>query len=1212
MPADAAERDARVNAALAEFLAAAGRPFDRSAWLARHSDVAAELAEFLDDQAAFAGAAAPLVGPTADPQTTPPAADARTRTFDGDGTLTEVGGPPGGGRFGDYEIIEEIARGGMGVVYKARQISLNRVVALKMIAPDRLEGRAERDRFRREAEAAAGLDHPNIVPIYEVGEADGRSYFSMKLVEGGSLAQHLAQSPRPYGRGLSQLLSLVARAVHYAHQRGILHRDLKPSNILLGPAGDPLVADFGLAKRLDGPAEVSRSGVIVGTPAYMAPEQARGEKGLTTAADVYGLGAILYEGLTGRPPFRARSAAETLVFVLAGDPARPRSIDPAVPADLEAICLKCLAKDPAGRYGSAEALADDLDRWSRGEPITARAVTRTERAIKWVRRHPAGASLIGVGVVAIGAILGTAVALAYNARLAKAKGHLEEANGELQKANDARTAALVQLEGKNAEAERLRTTADAEREKAQGLLYVARFRQAEQAWQGGRPALAAALLFDSPEATGLRRFAGIEETLSGIGQVQVRPLRVPWVKPPRIHLAEPTQTVSLAELTPDGRTAVLIHPTGTVSWWDTEAGTCLGRASLNPFRTVVGVRATFTHTFVLVSGSARSEVRMVGHGSWRALGQVFAFHTVITADFDNQPRWRIETPEKVPVLNWSVSQDGSHVALACGDGRLRVWTVPDGKPVAEILGFGPNPTPFAISADGARVARGGAEPAVWKLGTPEPEWVLSKREPGAVWRAVAFRPDGRVLGVATDQAVELWTAGSDAPAMTVVAQAGVTNLEFGPDGQSLVAVEADRRATVWDPRGRPLATFVPDRAPLFRARAARGGVVVAAGGRDHPVDVHRVRVGRPETAVIPLPNPPHSVALSPDGRRAVATLRDGSVGVWATSDGRLVCTLRARTELGFSRAAFSPDGRTVAVGSGRGVNLCDAADGRVITTLPAEVAGAFAYVYDVAFSPDGTLLAAGTAKDATVWDLRTGRAVYRLRERVPPGARPSGWMVSVRFSPDGHYLATGSGSWDTDGSGQALGYVGVWDLQTGQQVFLSPGQPDGIYGLSWSPDGRRLASGSGRYQFGGPGGVHVWEPASGRVIFDLKGHTHCVWAVAFSPDGRRLVSAGGPFRSPYSGQDERQNIPAGAAEVRVWDMGSGQELLSARLHTATVYGAAFAPDGRSFATAGWDKLIRIWRTGSDTETADVGRDRTIRIWDGTPLAAEENVGHRSK
>ena len=298
-----------------------------------------------------------------------------------------------------YEIEGVLGRGGVGVVYKALHLRLNRPVAVKMLLSGQHASPDELERFLREAEAVAGLHHPNVVNLYDVGEVDGRPYFTMEFIEGGSLARKLAEGPMP-ARQAAALVAQVTDAIERAHQSGIIHRDLKPGNVLLTAEGSPKVTDFGLA-RLESDAGLTLSGAPVGTPSYMAPEQARGEKSaIGPATDVYALGAILYECITGRPPFRAETSTATLQQVLVEEPVRPAQLNPRIPRDAETICLKCLEKDPQRRYVSAAALADDLHRFERGDPITARPLCRLERMGRWTRRNPALALLLAATVMA--------------------------------------------------------------------------------------------------------------------------------------------------------------------------------------------------------------------------------------------------------------------------------------------------------------------------------------------------------------------------------------------------------------------------------------------------------------------------------------------------------------------------------------------------------------------------------------------------------------------------------------------------------------------------------------------------------------------------------------------------------------------------------------------------------------------------------------------
>src|SRR5438105_2092995 len=301
--------------------------------------------------------------------------------------------------FGDYELLEQIGRGGQGVVFRARQKSLNRTVALKVINLGQWASKAHLKRFRLEAEAAARLEHPGIVPIHEVGERDGSCYFSMKFIEGGQLDEVVKRTPMLI-RHAAELITKVARTVYYAHQHGILHRDIKPGNILLDGKGEPHLTDFGLARLVETESTMTRTLDGLGTPSYMAPEQAMGNNAaISSVTDVYGLGAVLYQLLTGQPPFAGGATYETIKLLLDTEPKKPRLLNPKIDRDLSTICLKCLEKDPKRRYASALALADDLEHWLKHEPIRARRTGLVTGGRKWIRRNPTiallPASLIG-------------------------------------------------------------------------------------------------------------------------------------------------------------------------------------------------------------------------------------------------------------------------------------------------------------------------------------------------------------------------------------------------------------------------------------------------------------------------------------------------------------------------------------------------------------------------------------------------------------------------------------------------------------------------------------------------------------------------------------------------------------------------------------------------------------------------------------------------
>jgi hypothetical protein len=736
--------------------------------------LAGELAAFLDNRGRLAAAAAPLreAAPAADPDATlPPAAVAATLPL-----------PPAAPRgtvryFGDYELLEEIARGGMGVVFRARQVSLNRTVALKMILAGQLSSPADVARFRAEAEAAANLDHPNIVPIHEVGEHAGQHYFSMKLIDGGSLAGRLAAPPRPPARELARLLVPVCRAVHFAHQRGILHRDLKPGNVLLDAAGTPYVTDFGLAKRVEGDSRLTQSGAIVGTPAYMPPEQAAAVKTLTTAADVYALGAILYECLTGRPPFRGDTPLDTLLQVIDREPVRPRSVNPAADRDLETVALKCLAKEPAKRYASADALADDLDRWLGGEPILARPARAAERAWKWAKRRPAFAGLVlSLLLVTLGGFAGmTALYLrAEDAlRLAAAR-----ADAEVAARADVEAARRTEA-GQRRRAEDALTTAEQR-------LYYNRVALAERYWQADNVGRADVILDScSPplrhwEWHYLKRLCHAEH------------LRLPD------PLAAYSPDGRLLATSSDGDVRLRDAATGEVRLTWRANGVQVNHLAFSPDSTRLAAACGDRTVRVLETGTGSDTLKL----TWPAGFLGIALN-----------------PPEITHVAWS--PDGKRLAAAAAvpnpvqggykQDEVRIWDSATGKLDRTIKDAG---LCVEFSPDGRRLATAGWEPAggyVLKVvESATGKQTLAIPTEGYFDGSLAFSPDGRWIASARrGRSAHVWDASTGREGKQLGGHAHeVVQVALSRDGQRLASGDRAGVVKVWDVAdGRELAIY---------------------------------------------------------------------------------------------------------------------------------------------------------------------------------------------------------------------------------------------------------------------------------------------------------------------------------------------------------------------------------------------------------------------
>ncbi len=1005
------------------------------------------------------------------------------------------------GYFGDYEILGEAGRGGMGIVYRARQFGTQRIVALKLLASGAFASRDSIQRFHIEAQTAASLTHPGIVPVYECGVHEGQYFLTMPFLNGGTLGQFQKNTPITWRRA-AQILQSIAEAVAYAHQRGVLHRDLKPGNILIDDQGQPRVSDFGLARLLQEDSGVTLSHAVLGTAAYMAPEQAAGTP-LTTATDVYALGAILYELLIGKPPIQKSTFAATLRAIAEETPAplsrnsrthkaESRKQKSEIPLDLQTICLKCLEKDPGRRYSSAQSLADDLQRFHTNEPIHARPVTRTERALRWCQRKPALAGSLLLTLILILILLIGSPLAAY--RINNERHHAE---AEALRARQSLYAADMMLT-QNALAENNLSL-------AVDLLSKHRPRQQSQT-RNSKAAMPSDLRgwewsYYLEQAKGEELFILGRHTTNGVSAVGLLPdgktawsaggdktVRI-WDIPSRrqVGLLPHDHKVVDAAQSPDGRWLVTITGPGI---WPTNYPVRLWELTTH---TLVGILAT--NRFPRKVTQFSPDGRFLAHEEIDNGIHIFDLQSRSEFAFLTARR------DKIAPIGFAFAPHELKLAYCPGhDGSILLWDIPAKTNVGVFHGHSAVVQALAFSPDGRRLASAALDGTlrVWDVTTRRETFTLRlPNNAKDVWQVV-FSPSGESLAVLDEtQEVKLLDPATGGILKKLAGHQGAINsVAFSKDGRTIITGAWDNTIRMWDAAPHPPQKTSQSLPAGLRLTSQRSHMYSLSPDGRHLLTVftnntfsiwntrtfvESIRYSLPGTNI-------EQEALAPGGNVAAFALEAGAskhgldIVIWDIRSGRERIRPILIATNGAGRMRFSPDGKQLAVSSWPHFYVFDVGAGNQTHHFRFDLPGIFDLVGGTAFSPDGARVAAATHRGwVYIWELQQAASpwAFHLGDAV---------LNSVAFSLDQRTLV--AGGWDV---------VALLDLPSRRQ--LPDLNPKSFLGLASaiSRDGKTLALAEGQV-------ITLWNLESRQLVGRLRGHHQEIKQLAFSPDDQILVS----------------------------------------------------------------------------------------------------------